>query len=108
MLQMTLEHIDRTAEFVSMVRRSIQSNKDVVSISRSQMSFVFSTNAHSGYYYEHCSYFSPGSLSRLFNRCGFDVIGLKRGYQDQYLMIEARLADRARFDIPVLVETVPH
>jgi hypothetical protein len=41
-------------------------------------------------YYEHCSYFSPGSLARLFRRCGFDVINLATDYDDQYLMIEAR------------------
>jgi hypothetical protein len=40
-------------------------------------------------YYEHCSYFSAGSLARLFRRCGFDVLDLWKDYDDQYLMIEA-------------------
>jgi hypothetical protein len=41
-------------------------------------------------YYEHCSYFSKGSLARLFRKTGFDVIDLATEYDDQYLMIEAR------------------
>ena len=41
-------------------------------------------------YYEHCSYFSIGSLARLFRKSGFKVIELSREYDDQYLMIEAK------------------
>jgi hypothetical protein len=42
-------------------------------------------------YYEHCSYFTPGSLSRLFSSCNFKVLDLYKGFGDQYLMIEARV-----------------
>ncbi|MEM8535890.1 MAG: methyltransferase domain-containing protein, partial [Chloroflexota bacterium] len=42
-------------------------------------------------YYEHCSYFSPGSLARLFRQNGFSVLNLSTDYDDQYLMIEAKL-----------------
>jgi peptidoglycan/xylan/chitin deacetylase (PgdA/CDA1 family) len=41
-------------------------------------------------YYEHCSYFSPGALARLFRQHGFEILDLRRDYDDQYLMIEAR------------------
>ncbi|MCP5101264.1 MAG: SAM-dependent methyltransferase, partial [Chloroflexi bacterium] len=41
-------------------------------------------------YYEHCSYFSKGSLAHLFHNAGFDVKELWTDYDDQYLMIEAR------------------
>jgi hypothetical protein len=38
---------------------------------------------------EHCSYFSQGSLGRLFRHAGFEVRDLWTAYDDQYLMIEA-------------------
>jgi len=40
-------------------------------------------------YYEHCSYFTPGSLARLFRRTGFDVLDISLDYDDQYILIEA-------------------
>jgi hypothetical protein len=41
-------------------------------------------------YYEHCSYFTAGSLTRLFRRCGFTVLDLRLAYEGQYLVLEAR------------------
>ena len=41
------------------------------------------------------SYFSLGSLARLFRASGFDVLQLERGFDDQYLTIDARLATGA-------------
>ncbi|MDW8371412.1 MAG: hypothetical protein RMK81_14150, partial [Geminicoccaceae bacterium] len=43
-------------------------------------------------YYEHASYFTAGSLARLFRRTAFDVHALWRCYDDQYLVLEARPA----------------
>jgi hypothetical protein len=40
-------------------------------------------------YYEHCSYFSPGSAARLFRSTGYQVTDLALEYDDQYLLVEA-------------------
>jgi hypothetical protein len=40
-------------------------------------------------YYEHCAYFTQGSLARLFRRAGFAVTRLEKVYDGQYLMLEA-------------------
>ena len=87
----TLEHIHLTAEFVSTVRRSIGDRMDtVVFFEIPETTRVLQELAFWDIYYEHCSYFSPGSLARLFRSCGFEVIDLARDYGDQYLLIEVR------------------
>jgi hypothetical protein len=55
-------------------------------------------------YHEHCSYFSAGSLARLFRSQGFDVLSLWTDYDDQYLMIEARPQSDAKDVLPVRPE----
>ncbi len=86
----TLEHIHRTAEFVTTVRRGIGEREgtavffevpDTVRVLREQ--------AFWDIYYEHCSYFTPGSLARLFRRCGFAVDDIALDYDDQYLLLYA-------------------
>jgi len=88
--KMTLEHILDTSGFVSTVRRSVGDRfETVVFFQVPDVVRVLREQAFWDIYYEHCSYFSPGSLARLFRRCGFDVIDLWKDYDDQYLMVEA-------------------
>jgi len=92
--KMTLEHIHPTAEFVSMVRRAIGDRPDtIVFFQVPDMTRILRDCAFEDIYYEHCSYFSAGSLARLFRKCGFDVMHLTTEYDDQYLIIEAKPAD---------------
>ena len=93
--KMTLEHIPQTADFVRMVRRSIgERTNTIVFFQVPNVSRILSDLAFWDIYYEHCSYFSLGSLARLFRRCGFDVINLTKAYRDQYLMIECKPSNR--------------
>jgi SAM-dependent methyltransferase len=87
----TLEHIQPTAEFVTTVRRSIGDRTNtIVFFEIPDTIRVLQDLAFEDIYYEHCSYFTPGSLARLFRACGFEVIDLYRTYGEQYLLIEAR------------------
>jgi SAM-dependent methyltransferase len=89
--RMTLEHILDTAEFVGMVRRAIGKNQDVIVFFQvPDATRILQDCAFEDIYYEHCSYFSPGSLARLFRNCGFEVLSLETGYDGQYAMIDAR------------------
>lgn len=87
----TLEHIHQTGELVRTVRRSIGDRLDtVVFFEIPDMGRVLVDQAFEDIYYEHCSYFTPGSLARLFRQEGFEVLDVYLDYGDQYLMIEAR------------------
>jgi SAM-dependent methyltransferase len=101
--RMTLEHIQQTGEFVRAVRRSIGEGSDsVVFFQVPDVMRILRELAFWDIYYEHCSYFSPGSLARLFRICGFEVLDLWTDYGDQYLMIEARAGtDNASVHLPV-------
>ncbi len=89
--KMTLEHILDTAEFMRTVRRSIGERLDtIVFFQIPDVTRILHERAFWDVYYEHCSYFSQGSLARLFRTCGFDVVDLGTEYDGQYLMVEAR------------------
>src|SRR3954469_20876925 len=99
----TLEHIADAGEFVRMIRRAIGHRREaVVAIEVPDTLRVLTEGAFWDLYYEHCSYFTPGSLARLFRCAGFDLLDLRREYDDQYLILEAKPADgptRQRFDL---------
>lgn len=86
----TLEHIHPTLEFISTVRRSIGDRETSVFLEIPDMGRVLQELAFEDIYYEHCSYFTPGTLSRLFRSCSFEVTDLYLAYGDQYLLIEAQ------------------
>jgi SAM-dependent methyltransferase len=90
----TLEHIQPTRDFLLTLRRSLGGRKDVtVFFEVPDVSRVLRELAFWDVYYEHCSYFSLGSLARLFRSTGFQVLDLATDFDDQYLLIEARPAD---------------
>ncbi len=92
--KMTLEHISEPGEFIGMLRRSLEGQRcTTVFFQMPDVSRVLKETAFWDIYYEHCSYFSPGSLARLFRRSGFELLNLARGYNGQYLMLEARTSD---------------
>lgn len=95
--KMTLEHIPDPAAFVGMVRQSLgEAGETVVFFQVPEVMRILREQAFWDIYYEHCSYFSAGSLARLFRRCGFRVDDVWSDYEGQYLMIEARPAGSDR------------
>lgn len=92
--KMTLEHIPDTGEFIRMVSGSLRDSPDTcVFFQVPDVLRVLEEEAFWDIYYEHCSYFSVGSLARLFRRTGFDVLDVRREYNDQYATVEARASN---------------
>lgn len=88
--KMTLEHIIDVGRFVGDVRASMGTSTPVTFFQVPNARYVFGGMAFWDVYYEHCSYFSAGSLDRLFARSGFEVLDTWPGYDDQYLMIACK------------------
>lgn len=89
----TLEHLAPVGRWLRAVRAAIGDRTDTVLLFELPDALrVLREGAFWDVYYEHCSYFSVGSLDGLFRRAGFEPLDLRRTYDDQYLVIEARPA----------------
>ena len=91
-----LEHIDRPAEFLATLRNSIDNRfETVIFFEVPTAAYIFRELSVWDIIYEHCSYFSPGSLARLFTEFGFQICDLSETYRGQYITLEARPTDSA-------------
>jgi SAM-dependent methyltransferase len=86
----TLEHIPDAREFVAMAHAAAVAHGSAVFFEVPDAARVLHEGAFWDVYYEHCSYFTPGSLGRLFRSLGFEVTELARVYADPYLLLAAR------------------
>ncbi|PZF79275.1 class I SAM-dependent methyltransferase [Jiangella anatolica] len=101
----TLEHIAPVADWMRTVRAAIGDRTDtVVLFELPDVRRVLEEGAFWDVYYEHCSYFSTGSLARLFRRTGFEVLNQWTAYDDQYLIVEARPSTTPAPGTPEAVE----
>jgi SAM-dependent methyltransferase len=87
--KMTLEHIWTPHEFIKNAVQLARKPNGVVFIQVPESLRILKDCAFEDIYYEHCSYFTGGSLSRLFNRLGFKVSCIDVEYDGQYLTVEA-------------------
>jgi SAM-dependent methyltransferase len=88
----TLEHIPDVRSFVEMIQAAVRAHPEaLVFFEVPDVERVLAERAFWDVYYEHCSYFSFGSLARLFRACGFRILDLDRVYDGQYLILTAGL-----------------
>jgi hypothetical protein len=101
----TLEHIPDVARFMRVVREGIGDRTEtIVLFELPDIQRILDEVAFWDVYYEHCTYFSAGSLARLFRATGFEVLDVERVYGDQYLVIEARPSTSPAAGQPLAIE----
>jgi hypothetical protein len=88
----TLEHIADVHRFLSMLRRWATRRRvaPIVLFEVPDVERVLREVAFWDLFYEHCSYFTVDSLRFAFVYAGFDVVDVRRVYDAQYLVLEAR------------------
>jgi SAM-dependent methyltransferase len=84
-----LEHVPDVAGFLETLGRAVGNRPLPIFFEVPETLRVLRETAYWDIYYEHCSYFTPGSLVRLFEAHGFEVSRVAVGYDDQYLMLDA-------------------
>jgi SAM-dependent methyltransferase len=90
----TLEHIAPTHAFMADLRQTIGSRADtIVFFELPDVMRELKEGAFWDLYYEHCTYFSAGSLARLFRQTHFEVTKLEVVYAGQYLLVTAMPAE---------------
>ena len=89
----TLEHIPDTQRFLQQLRQNLGDREEtLVFFEVPDVLRVLEEGAFWDIYYEHCTYFTPGSLARLFRQTGFELLELELDYDDQYILIVAKPA----------------
>jgi SAM-dependent methyltransferase len=102
--KMTLEHIPQPAAFVGLSRLAMRPGaSSVFYLQVPEALRIFRDCVFEDIYYEHCCYFTAGSLSRLFRSQGLEPRKVYTSYADQYLAIEASVARGATGE-PLAVE----
>lgn len=92
--KMTLEHIYETGRFVKMIRQALDHNPNAtLFLQVPNGRYVLQETAFWDVYYEHCSYFTAESLTRLLEQERFQVTSCWTDYNNQYLMTAATPAD---------------
>lgn len=88
-----LEHIPDVATFIRTIRRAVGRSRTPIFFEIPDVLRVLRDTAYWDIYYEHCSYFTPGTFARLFEMNGFEVTDLRLEYDAQYVTLEARAVD---------------
>lgn len=107
--KMTLEHIPAVGPFVASLARGLRNTSGAtVQVQVPESGRILRECAFEDVYYEHCSYFTPGSLARLFRAQGIWVDRVEISYGGQHLTIEGHPSSDAHRQQPLPEEEPPH
>ncbi|HVR78116.1 MAG TPA: class I SAM-dependent methyltransferase [Acidimicrobiia bacterium] len=85
-----LEHLPHPAALLQTIREAIGQGDTVLYFEVPSALSLLQGLSIWDVVYEHCGYYTAGSLERLFRLSGFDVIDVDETYGGQFLGIEAR------------------
>lgn len=101
----TLEHIQPVGEFMAAVAASLRRNVGSGGFFElPDTERILDEGAFWDVYYEHCSYFTVGSLGSLVSSSGLSITKLERAFDDQYILLQAETGPTTGSPEPGIVE----
>jgi len=89
-----IEHIADPVKFLIRIRDSLGRQKDApVFLETPDVNWILKNNSFWDFCYEHCSYFSPKSLSHALKIAGFRSVELINTFGGQYMLSVAKPAE---------------
>ncbi|MFN8419818.1 MAG: class I SAM-dependent methyltransferase [Anaerolineae bacterium] len=93
-----IEHIADPAAFLRTIKSAVtDSPRARLYFETPDLNWILENTAFWDFFYEHCSYFTPASLSFAFESAGFRVDALRLLFDQQYMWLEASLNAKDRF-----------
>jgi SAM-dependent methyltransferase len=90
------EHIEYPVSFLAIINEPLKDHADVpVFIEVPDFGWIVKNKTFWDICYEHCNYFSPNPIVRMFNRAGVELNAITLAFGDQYLWIEGKLQPSA-------------
>lgn len=90
-----IEHIQDPVGLLRIIRKALGRSPNArVFLETPCVEWILRNRIIWDFFYEHCSLFSPGSLTTLLETAGFEVISVDRVFGDQYLWVEAVLPEK--------------
>ena len=84
-----IEHIERPLDLLRAIRATLNASAAPrVFFETPCVEWIFRNQVGWDMFYEHCSLFTPQSLSLAFRRAGFDVFDVEHVFEGQYLWLE--------------------
>ncbi len=90
----TIEHIPDPRAFIASIATYVKKRRLPLFLETPDVNWIFRNNAFEDFFYEHCSLFSPRSMTMLLAEFGLECT-VHAVYGEQYMWIEARPADTA-------------
>jgi hypothetical protein len=87
-----IEHVPRPVELLRTVRRTIGESRAQIFFETPCVEWILRNEIVWDFFYEHCSYFTAGSLAHAFERAGFCADSVTHVFGGQYLWAEGHPA----------------
>lgn len=103
-----IEHVSDPVSLLKAGREALVKSQDArVFVETPCLEWILKNQVFWDFFYEHCSYFTKQSLSTAFGIAGFQIEGICKVFESQYLLAEAKLTNGKNHNLRALPGEIP-